>query len=148
MFIGERIRALREEKNMSHGDVEKRTGLLRCYVSRVENGHTIPALETLEKFARALEVPLYVLLYDGDTAPPPPDSRALNAARNGSWGSHRKDARLLNRMRLLLGRMSPEDRDTVFLVAAKLATRRHHRTSGEKRNKAMAAAAGQTSEQT
>jgi transcriptional regulator with XRE-family HTH domain len=40
------------------GDIEKRTGLLRCYVSRVENGHTVPAIETLEKLARALEVPV------------------------------------------------------------------------------------------
>jgi transcriptional regulator with XRE-family HTH domain len=59
MIIGERLRALREEKKFSQGEVEKRTGLLRCYISRVENGHTVPAVETLEKFARALEVPMY-----------------------------------------------------------------------------------------
>src|SRR6267378_1455642 len=56
LFIGERLRALREEKDFSQGDVEKRTGLLRCYISRVEHGYTVPAVETLEKFARALEV--------------------------------------------------------------------------------------------
>ncbi len=59
MIIGDRLRALREEKKFSQGDIEKRTGLLRCYISRVENGHTVPAIETLEKLARALEVPLY-----------------------------------------------------------------------------------------
>jgi transcriptional regulator with XRE-family HTH domain len=58
---GERLRDLREEKNMSQGDVEKRTGLLRCYISRVENGHTVPSVETLEKLARALEIPTYRL---------------------------------------------------------------------------------------
>src|SRR5216683_188720 len=58
MIIGDRLRALREEKKFSQGDIEKRTGLLRCYISRVENGHTVPAIETLEKMARALEVPL------------------------------------------------------------------------------------------
>ena len=47
MAIGDRLKALREHKNMSQGDIEKRTGLLRCYLSRVENGHTIPAIETL-----------------------------------------------------------------------------------------------------
>ena len=52
MLIGERLKALREQKNMSQGDIEKRTGLLRVYISRVENGHTVPAIETLEKFAR------------------------------------------------------------------------------------------------
>jgi ribosome-binding protein aMBF1 (putative translation factor) len=66
LVIGDRLRQLREDKKFSQGDVEKRTGLLRCYVSRVENGHTVPAVETLEKFARALEVPMYVLFYDGD----------------------------------------------------------------------------------
>ncbi len=65
MIIGERLRVVREEKNLSQGDVEKRTGLLRCYISRVENGHTVPSVETLEKLARALEIPLYKLFYQG-----------------------------------------------------------------------------------
>jgi len=56
LFIGERVCALREEMKFSQGDVGKRTGLLRCYISRVEHGYTVPAVETLEKFARALEV--------------------------------------------------------------------------------------------
>ncbi len=61
MLISDRLRSIREEKNLSQGDIEKRTGLLRCYVSRVENGHTVPAVETIEKFAQALEVPIYKL---------------------------------------------------------------------------------------
>ena len=61
MVIGDRLRELRETKKLSQGDIEKRTGLLRCYISRVENGHTVPAIETLEKLARALEIPLYQL---------------------------------------------------------------------------------------
>ena len=69
MIIGDRLRALREEKKLSQGDIEKRTGLLRCYISRVENGHTVPAVETLEKFARALEVPMYQLFYEGEEPP-------------------------------------------------------------------------------
>jgi transcriptional regulator with XRE-family HTH domain len=63
MVIGDRLSELREQKKLSQGDIEKRTGLLRCYVSRVENGHTVPSIETLEKMARALEVPLYKLFY-------------------------------------------------------------------------------------
>jgi transcriptional regulator with XRE-family HTH domain len=66
MVIGERLKDLREEKNLSQGNIEKRTGLLRCYISRVENGHTVPAIETLEKMARAMEVPIYALFYDGE----------------------------------------------------------------------------------
>ncbi len=65
MDVGRRLTSLREEKKLSQGDIEKRTGLLRCYISRVENGHTVPAVETLEKMARALEMPLYQLMYDG-----------------------------------------------------------------------------------
>ena len=60
MVIGDRLRALREEKKFTQGDIEKRTGLLRAYISRVDNEHTVPAIETIEKFARALEVPLYI----------------------------------------------------------------------------------------
>ena len=59
MLIGQRLRELRESKNLSQGEIEKRTGLLRYYTSRVENGHTVPSIETLEKYARALEVPMY-----------------------------------------------------------------------------------------
>jgi transcriptional regulator with XRE-family HTH domain len=58
MNIGETIRNYRLRKGMSQGDIEKRTGLLRCYLSRVENGHTIPSLDTLAKIASAMELPL------------------------------------------------------------------------------------------
>jgi transcriptional regulator with XRE-family HTH domain len=56
MYIAERLRLLREAKQLSRGDIEVRTGLLRCYISRVENGHTVPSIETLEKISRVLEV--------------------------------------------------------------------------------------------
>ena len=58
MVIGEKLKALRKQKNMSQGDMEKRTGLLRCYISRVENGHTVPSLDTLSKIAMALDLPI------------------------------------------------------------------------------------------
>ena len=58
MNIGETIRNFRLEKGMSQGDIEKRTGLLRCYLSRVENGHTVPSLETLAKIAEAMDISL------------------------------------------------------------------------------------------
>ncbi len=58
MKIGVTIRSYRLQKGYSQGDIEKRTGLLRCYLSRVENGHTIPSLDTLAKIAEALDLPL------------------------------------------------------------------------------------------
>ncbi|HXZ19417.1 MAG TPA: helix-turn-helix domain-containing protein [Candidatus Acidoferrales bacterium] len=114
MHIGDRLRALREEKKLSQGDIEKRTGLFRCYVSRVENGHTIPALDTIEKFARALEVPLYQLFYEGEEPPesPPPPKRRLRGEI--LHGSARKEARILRQLQRLLGRI--EDRDKSFLL--------------------------------
>jgi transcriptional regulator with XRE-family HTH domain len=58
MKIGSTIRGYRLQKGLSQGDIEKRTGLLRCYLSRVENGHTVPSLDTLSKIAHALDLPL------------------------------------------------------------------------------------------
>ena len=97
MVIADRLRSLREQKNMSQGDIEKRTGLLRVYISRVENGHTVPAIETLEKMARAMEVPMYQLFYDGEKPPAP----KLPKSGDGSWGSSGRDARTLGNFRTL-----------------------------------------------
>jgi transcriptional regulator with XRE-family HTH domain len=69
MVIGDRLKELREVKMLSQGDIEKRTGLLRCYISRVENNHTVPSVDTLEKLARALEVPMYQLFHSGTASP-------------------------------------------------------------------------------
>ena len=92
MIVGDRLRVIREEKKLSQGDIEKRTGLLRCYVSRVENGHTVPAIETLEKMARALEVPLYQLFYDGEEPPVLPNFPKRKSSDADAWGSFGKDA--------------------------------------------------------
>ncbi|HUT02293.1 MAG TPA: helix-turn-helix transcriptional regulator [bacterium] len=72
MDIGTRLYELRQAKGYSQGDIQHRTGLLRCYVSRVENGHTLPNLETLEKWAKALDVELYQLFFAGEGKPEPP----------------------------------------------------------------------------
>jgi transcriptional regulator with XRE-family HTH domain len=120
MIIGDRLRALREEKNLSQGDVEKRTGLLRCYISRVENGHTVPAIETLEKMARALEVPLYQLFYDGEEPPPLPNLPKRWTADEIAWGSSGKDARIFNQLRRQLSRMGEGDRRLLLFMAQKI----------------------------
>ena len=66
LMIGERLRTIRESKNLSQGDIEQRTGMMRSYTSRVENGHTVPSIETLAKYAQALEIPLYQIFYNGE----------------------------------------------------------------------------------
>ena len=120
MIIGERLRTLREEKKSSQGNIEKKTGLLRCYVSRVENGHTIPSVETLEKFARALEVPMYQLFYDGDETPKLSNLPKRKTADDIAWGSKGKDERLLARFRHLLSRADEGDRRLLLFMAQKM----------------------------
>lgn len=70
MSVGKRIKSLREQKGLSQRDVEEKTGMLRCYISRAENDRLMPSLDNLEKFARALEVPLYFLFYESETIQP------------------------------------------------------------------------------
>jgi len=121
MVIGDRIRSIREEKKLSQGDIEKRTGLLRCYVSRVENGHTVPAVETIEKFARALEVPVYQLFYDGDKPPKLPKLLKRKTADDIAWGSAGKDARFLTKYRRLLAKTTERERMLLLSMAQKMA---------------------------
>jgi transcriptional regulator with XRE-family HTH domain len=121
MDIGYRLRSLREHKKLSQGEIEKRTGLLRCYISRVENGHTVPSVETLEKIARALEMPLYQLMYEGQE---PPALPSAGGKRTDEWGNAGKDARFLNRLCLSLAKMAERDRKLLLSFAEKMPQRR------------------------
>jgi transcriptional regulator with XRE-family HTH domain len=124
MLIGERLRSLRSEKKISQGMIEKRTGLLRCYISRVENGYTVPAVETLEKFARALEVPIYQLFYEGNGKPEMTNTAKGNSANENAWGSSGKDARTLAKFRRLLSQANDHDRKLLLFVAQKMVKRK------------------------
>ena len=121
MVIGDRLRELREQKKFSQGDVEKRTGLLRCYISRVENGHTVPAIGTLEKLARAFDVPMYHLFYDGDKPPALPNLLKHKTSDDIAWGSSGKDAKFLGKLRRLLGKAKQEDRKLILYTLQKMA---------------------------
>jgi transcriptional regulator with XRE-family HTH domain len=127
MIIGDRLRTMREEKHFSQGDIEKKTGLLRCYISRVENGHTVPAIETLEKMARALEVPMYQLFYDGEEPPKLPNLPKRKSSDDIAWGSSGKDARFLSKLRRLLGKAEGADRKLLLYLAQKMAQPRNSR---------------------
>jgi transcriptional regulator with XRE-family HTH domain len=123
VIIGNRLRELREEKKLSQGDIEKKTGLLRCYVSRVENGHTVPAVETLEKFARALDVPMYQLFYDGEE---PPKLKDLPKGKADSklFGASGRDARELEKFRRLLSQTDAKNQGILMHMAQKVAKRK------------------------
>jgi len=121
MVISERLRAIREKKNLSQGDIEKRTGLLRCYISRLENGHTIPSIETLQKIARAVEIPMYQFFYDGE-APPEIASRPQGiSAENDEWGDAGESAKYFEQLRELLGNLSAADRKLIMYMTAQMA---------------------------
>jgi transcriptional regulator with XRE-family HTH domain len=112
MNIGETIRNYRLQKGMSQGDIEKRTGLLRCYLSRVENGHTIPSLDTLAKIATAMDVPLahFFSEHSGD---------------NGGKASPQlaeEEVRFLTQIRRYSSSLNDSDRKLVIAMVKKMAT--------------------------
>ncbi len=112
MNIGETIRNYRLQKGMSQGDIEKRTGLLRCYLSRVENGHTIPSLDTLAKIAGAMELPLAQFFAenvhpDGHSGKPPQLSE--------------EDVRFLSQIRRYSSNLNESDRKLVLAMVKKMA---------------------------
>jgi len=120
MIIGDRLRALARGKENSPRVISRsRTGLLRCYISRVENGHTVPAIETLEKLARALECPLYQLFYDGEEPPQLPNLPKRKSSDDIAWGSAGKEARYLNKLRRLLSKADEEDRKLLAVYGPK-----------------------------
>src|ERR1700676_4646324 len=127
MVIGNRLKELRESKELSQGDIEKRTRFLRCYISRVENGHTVPAIETLEKMARALEVPMYRLFYDGEEPPKLPNLPKRKSSDDIAWGNAGKDARYLSKLRRLLAKTKDGDRKLILYMAQKMVRPRSSR---------------------
>jgi transcriptional regulator with XRE-family HTH domain len=119
MLIGERIRTLREKKGLTQGDIEERSGLLRCYTSRVENGHTVPSLETIEKIARALEVPLYLVFYDGEK-PPEIDPLVTDRRRKLPFGKNAGDAKYVQTLVRLLENVNSAGRKALLQTAREL----------------------------
>ncbi len=122
MILGHRLRKLRQQRRYSQGDIEDRTGLLRCYISRVENGYTVPSIETLEKMARALDVPLYRLFCEHRGSPP--SFLKLKRRNITEWGTIGQDARYWSKLRPLLRRMDEPHRRLLVFVAQEMAKRK------------------------
>jgi transcriptional regulator with XRE-family HTH domain len=121
MDIGARIRRLREQKGLSQGDLEEATGMLRCYTSRVENGHTIPSITTLERYASALQIPLSQLLYDtGFASRPQTTPKAMLEDLMESPGAAGVEGRFLSKLWTLLETLNESDRELWISVARKL----------------------------
>jgi len=110
MNIGATIRTHRMQKGMSQGDIEKRTGLLRCYLSRVENGHTIPSLDTLAKIAGAMDVPLAQFFAD-----------EAEGKTNGKAMVSEDDLKFLNQFRRYSANLNESDRKLLLAMVKKFA---------------------------
>jgi transcriptional regulator with XRE-family HTH domain len=108
--IGGTIRAYRLQKGMSQGDIEKRTGLLRCYLSRVENGHTVPSLETLQKIAYALDLQLAQFFSDEAV------SREMSSLRLSE-----EEIRFLTQIQRYASRLNENDRKLLLAMVRKFA---------------------------
>lgn len=124
MILSERLRSIREQKNLTQGDIENRTGLKRSYVSRLEHGRTIPSLATLEKFAQALAVPLYQFFYDGGEPPKPASLPGAIHIGGDNWGLDGDSARYIHRLGNLLRRISENDRKMLVHFASQLVRRK------------------------
>lgn len=119
-MIGQRLRELRESKKLSQGQVEKSTGLLlRCYTSRVENGHTVPAVETLEKYARALEIPMYRIFYESEKPPAAP--KLPPQSESQEWGAKGQERTELRAFAKALSRLNDGERKLLLATAAHMA---------------------------
>jgi len=125
MLIGERLREMRESKSLTQGDIEQRTGLFRSYTSRVENGHSVPSVATLQRYARALEIPVYKFFYDGKQAPKNPK---LSAAKTEvEWGARGNDRRELRLFAKLLSHLNDRNRRLLMEMATRMASRNGHK---------------------
>ena len=111
MKIGTTIRAHRLQKGLSQGDIEKKTGLLRCYLSRVENGHTVPSLDTLSKIALALDLPIAQFFADDSVG------RQLNTQRLTD-----EELRFLTQIRRYSSNLNESDRKLLLAMVKKFAT--------------------------
>ena len=121
MEIGGKLRELREAKSLSQGDIEKRTGLFRCYTSRVENGYTVPSIGTLEKYASALEVPLYRFFTDEVAVKGP---KLLQLEEDSSlWGNRGKERGVFQALAKALSRMDERDRKLLVSMAQRMSGR-------------------------
>jgi transcriptional regulator with XRE-family HTH domain len=115
VLIGEVIRSYRAQRGLSQGDIERRTGLLRCYLSRVENGHTVPSLETLAKIAEALEISLADFFPGTETASERETQRMLGELSED-------EIRFLGEIKRYSSGLSDADKKLVLAMIRKMAT--------------------------
>ena len=135
MIVCQRIRELRTLKGLSQRGLEQASGLRACYISRVERGHTVPGLETLEKFAQALDVPLYRLFHTSDDQPPPTPRLTPRETLEDLAAETESEARFHSRLKNLFRSLADADRNALLRLARRLAGRQ---AAGSEKAKAAA----------
>jgi transcriptional regulator with XRE-family HTH domain len=112
---------------LSQARIENRSGLQRAYLSRVENGHTVPAIDTLEKSATALEVPICLLFHDGVEPPKSSELRVWKSPDETAWDTSGQVAEYLKRLRRYLRKLDEPNRRLILQVTSRLARRARKR---------------------
>lgn len=124
LYIGTVIRNYRTGRGLSQGDIERRTGLLRCYLSRVENGHTVPSLETLAKIADAIGISLADFF-------PAPDTPEEREARRLAEELTEEELWILTELKRCTDGLAESDKELVLALIRRVATvAAEHRRSG------------------
>jgi transcriptional regulator with XRE-family HTH domain len=95
--------------------------MLRHYISQVENGHTTPSLETLQRFAGVLDVPLYALFLERQYALPIEEGSTSSPAVCANTFPASKDEGAFAEFRSLAKAMTKSDRDLILRLARRLA---------------------------
>jgi transcriptional regulator with XRE-family HTH domain len=131
MVIGKQLLKIRESKNLTQLQIEQRSGLLRCYVSRVENGHTVPSVAVLERLAKALEIPMYQLFHDGDQPVEAP--KLPKRSDEILWGTAPSQKAKLVNLCQSLARMSPKRLRLLMSLAIRLANIHHRARAGTRK---------------
>jgi transcriptional regulator with XRE-family HTH domain len=60
--LGKNLKRIRTEKGISQGDIVRKLGMPKSFVSSIENGKTNPTLATIAKLAKALGVQIEELI--------------------------------------------------------------------------------------
>jgi transcriptional regulator with XRE-family HTH domain len=119
MLIGNRIRRIRETLNLSQGDLQAGTGLFRCYISRVENGYTVPSVETLEKIATAFQLPLYRLFWE-ESDPQPKTTKDFPPAQRDDWATSGSGEKQFRNLRKNLAKIDDKHRALLLALAQRV----------------------------
>jgi transcriptional regulator with XRE-family HTH domain len=117
---------------LSQAQIENRSGLQRAYLSRVENGHTVPTIDTLEKWATALGVPIYLLFYDGAEPPKSSELRVWKSPDEAAWGTSGQDAEYLKQLRRCLRKLDEPNRRLILQMTSRLARRAQKSAAAER----------------